>query len=113
MAALPGDRLLSEAGPGEIRFLREGLDDPLAGGDAGLDRLLDATGDGRDLLGDHVLATRGLTLDGADLTVEAALAAADDALGPGADLAGLGLPAALEAAQGDAAARRQRLGDVG
>ena len=60
-----------------------------------------------------LLATLGLTRDGVRLAVEAALAAADDALGAGAHLAGLGLAATLEAAQGDAAARRQRLDDVG
>ena len=46
----------------------------------------------------------GLTRDGVRLALEAALAATDQALGAGARLAGLRLAAALEAAQGDAAA---------
>src|SRR3954454_18812591 len=86
--------------------------DALAGRDARLDGGLDAVRDLRDLLGHDVVATRGLALDGADLTVETALAATDEALGARAHLAGLGLAATLEAAQGDAATRRQRLGDA-
>src|SRR4051794_16453263 len=96
-----------------LRELLPGLrDDALGAGDAGLDRGLDAVGDLRDLLRHDVVATRGLTLDGADLTVEAALAATDDALGTRARLAGLRLAATLEAAQRDAAARRQGLDDA-
>src|SRR3954453_1618212 len=87
--------------------------DALAGRDARLDGGLDAVRDLRDLLRHDVVATRGLTLDGADLTVETALAATDEALGARAHLAGLGLAATLEAAEGDPAARRQRLGDAG
>src|SRR3954447_11752719 len=87
--------------------------DALAGRDARLDGGLDAVRDLRDLLGHDVVATRGLALDGADLAVETALAATDEALGARAHLAGLGLAATLEAAQGDPATRRQRLGDAG
>src|SRR5919202_3004431 len=76
-------------------------DEALAGGDAGLDRGLDAVRHGRDLLRHDVVAALGLTLDGVDLALEAALAATDEALGAGAHLAGLRLAATLEAAQGD------------
>src|SRR3954468_7629406 len=87
-------------------------DDALAGGDAGLDGGLDAIRDLRDLLRHDVVAALGLALDGADLTVEAPLAATDDALGARAHLAGLRLAATLEAAQRDAATRRQGLDDA-
>ena len=63
--------------------------------------------------GHDVVAAVGLTLDGVRLALEAALAATDQALGAGARLAGLRLATALEAAQGDPAAARERLGDVG
>ena len=56
------------------------------------------------------LASRATALR---LALEAALAATDQALGTRARLAGLRLATALEAAQGDPAAARQRLGDVG
>src|SRR4051794_3168944 len=107
----PGGRL------GEVREsldqLLPGLgDDALAGGDAGLDGGLDAIRDLRDLLRHDVVAALGLALDGADLTVEAPLAATDDALGARAHLAGLRLAATLEAAQRDAATRRQGLDDA-
>ena len=69
--------------------------------------------DRRDLLGHDVVAAVDLTLDGVGLALEAALAATDHALGAGARLAGLRLAAALEAAQGDPTAARERLGDVG
>src|SRR5215217_1046929 len=59
-----------------LRQLLPGLgDDALAGGDAGLHGGLDPVGDLRDLLRHDVVAALGLTLDGADLAVEAALAA--------------------------------------
>src|SRR5215210_7642471 len=97
-----------------LRELLPGLrDDALGAGDAGLDGGLDAVRDLRDLLRHDVVATGGLTLDGADLAVETALAATDDPLGTRAHLARLRVAATLEAAQGDPAARRQRLGDVG
>src|SRR4051795_8967126 len=86
--------------------------DALAGRDARLDGGLDAVRDLRDLLRDDVVATLGLALDGADLAVETALAATDDPLGTRAGLAGLRLAATLEAAQRDAATRRQGLDDV-
>ena len=88
-------------------------DDALARGDAGLDRVLDAAGHGGDLLGHDVVATVGLTRDSVRLTLDAALAATDQALGTRARLAGLRRATALEAAQGDPAAARERLGDVG
>src|SRR4051795_11255627 len=56
-------------------------DEALARGDAGLDGGLDAVRDLRDLLRHDVVAAGGLALDGADLTVEATLATADEALG--------------------------------
>src|SRR3954447_1558599 len=96
-----------------LRELLPGLGhDALAGGDARLDGGLDAIRDLRDLLRHDVVAALGLALDGADLAVETALAATDDALGTRAGLAGLRLAAALEAAQRDAATRRQGLDDV-
>src|SRR4051794_28039659 len=115
-------QLSPTAGSGEVRFptyycLRQLLldvgDDALAGGDAGLHGLLDAAGDGRDLLRHDVVAAVALTPDGVGLALHAALAATDQALGAGARLAGLRLAAALEAAQRDAATRRERLGDGG
>src|SRR3954453_15183281 len=87
-AALPEVRPLLRPARGKSVSLRQLLarlgDEALAGGDAGLDGGLDAVRDLRDLLRDDVVATRGLALDGADLTVETALAAADDALRTGA-----------------------------
>src|SRR5687768_7377903 len=102
-AAFPGATLSSEARRGKSVSLRELLPgllgDALAGGDAGLDRVLGGRRGRRDPLGHDVVAALGLTLDGADLALEAALATADEALGARADLAGLGLAATLEAAQ--------------
>src|SRR3954447_18449547 len=116
-AALPELRPLLRPVRGKSVSLRQLLprlgDEALARGDAGLDGGLDAVRDLRDLLRHDVVAAGGLALDGADLTVEATLATADEALGARADLAGLGLAATLEAAQGDPTARRQRLGDAG
>src|SRR3954466_8330489 len=71
-------------------------DDALAGGDAGLHGLLDATGDRRDLLRHDVVPAVDLTPDGVGLALDAALAATDQALGTRARLAGLRLATALE-----------------
>ena len=71
--------------------------------------------DGRDLLGHDVLATRGLTLDGVGLALEAALAATD-ARAPARVRALRRLasaPRRSSAAQLTLAARRERLGDAG
>src|SRR3954468_18205821 len=110
-AGLPELRPLRRPVRGKSVSLRELLpglgDDALAGGDAGLDGGLDAVRDLRDLLRHDVVAALGLALDGADLTVQTPLAATDDALGARAHLAGLRLAATLEAAQRDAATRRQ------
>src|SRR6476619_7918493 len=100
-----------------LAYLRQLLldvgDDALAGGDAGLHGLLDAARDRRDLLRHDVVAAVDLTPDGVGLALHAALAATDQALGTRARLAGLRLATALEATQGDAATRGERLGDVG
>ena len=113
----PSPGPLLAAGSGEVRSLRQLLldvgDDALARGDAGLDRVFDAARHGGDLGGHDVVATAGLTRDSVRLTLEAALAATDQALGTRARLAGLRRATALEAAQGDPAAARERLGDVG
>ena len=114
----PSPALSSRPARGKSVSLRQLLldvgDDALAGGDAGLDGLLDAAGHRRRPAAVTTLLRRSTSRATALVSrCEAALAATDQALGTRARLAGLRLATALEAAQGDTATARERLGDVG
>src|SRR3954464_6973265 len=76
-----------------LRARRQLLGDLLAGGDAGLDRGLDAVGPLRDLLRDDVRATLRRAVDVARLALDLRAPAADDALGLAAAAAQLALDA--------------------